>query len=805
MTDKQSSNDVAAKPASGRLTARTGGVFLLLLVLAAYASAASLGYVWDDDNYVTANDTLRDLPGLRRIWCEPGAVPQYYPVAHTSFWIEYHLWGLRPSGYHLTNVFLHALAAILLWLVLRHLGLPGAWLAAAVFAVHPIQVETVAWVTERKNTLSAVFYLAALLTYLRAVGRDRLSPVWNPRGVGLYLLSLGFFLGALGSKTVACSLPAVIMLLLWWQKPRWQARDCRAFLPLLPFFATGALMARVTVLMEKFNVGALGVEWDLDFLDRCLVAGRALWFYAGKLLWPFDLTFIYPRWRIDAGDWRQYLFPLGAAAAAVLLWTWRRRLGKGPLVAVLIYAGTLFPALGFFNIYPMRYSFVADHFQYLAGVGLICLAAGTATRLAAGRRGSAAAGLVLLALLALTWQRVPAFKNEETLWRNTLASNPRAWMAHNNLGLLLHERGDLPAAQQRFLDAIGYYRQDFGGKSGHANAHNNLALVLEDMGEFDRADEHYRRALEWDPREPTYGSNRAKLCARRSRFAEAQAQLEQVLQTTPDFVGAHLNLAIVFAQTGQPQKAEAHFRRALTLAPANAEAHFNYGIFLQEQGRATEALPKFRDAAKLDPSHAAANFELGKLLLSMGEGVGALRHLRQAVAANPNLAEAHFQIGVLLRGKPAEAVAHFRRAAEARPDLAEAHFNLGSTYSDLGEDANAVSHFRLGLEQKPNSPRAAGWLAWLLATSPDAALRRPAEAVTWGEKASSAANQSDPAILDQLAAAYAAAGRFEDAVRVAAKAHQLAGQQSKGSLANAIAERLTLYRQRRAFIRAPEG
>ncbi|HOW19171.1 MAG TPA: O-GlcNAc transferase, partial [Phycisphaerae bacterium] len=335
---------------------------LLLLALAVYIPAMRGGFVWDDDDYVTENRTLRSLDGLGRIWFDIRATPQYYPLVFTSFWLEYHLWDSRPGGYHVVNILLHGTSAVLLWLVLRRLAVPGAWFAAAVFAVHPVHVESVAWITERKNVLSGVFYLSAALVWLRFAGLD-CPRAAEPRRRSLYAIGLFLFACALLSKSVTASLPAALLLVLWWKRGRIARGD---FLPLVPFFALGAVMGLITAWVERHHVGAEGAEWALSAAERCLIAGRALWFYAAKLIWPVRLTFIYPRWPIDSGVWWQYLYPIAAVAAIGLLWGLRRRIGRGPLVAVLFFAITLAPALGFFDVYPMRYSFVADHFQYHA-------------------------------------------------------------------------------------------------------------------------------------------------------------------------------------------------------------------------------------------------------------------------------------------------------------------------------------------------------------------------------------------------------------------------------------------------------
>jgi protein O-mannosyl-transferase len=315
MTRRKRMDDASHQRTAVSSPATKGGwarrPWFLALVLAvvtfvAYQPTWHAGFIWDDDTHVTENANLRSLHGLYRIWFEPLADQQYYPLQLTGFWIEYHLWGLRPFGYHAVNILLHVLNALLLWMVLQQLEIPGAWLAAAIFAVHPVQVESVAWVSELKNLLSTTFYLGALLAFIRfrpLTGEERAGPPsW-----GYYALAIALFLCALLSKTVACTLPAVLVLLLWWKRGRVERQDVGV---LSPMFLLGITFGLMTAWLEKHHVGASGPEWSLSFLQRCLLAGRALWFYAGKLFWPHNFIFIYPRWEIDPGAWWQYLFPV---------------------------------------------------------------------------------------------------------------------------------------------------------------------------------------------------------------------------------------------------------------------------------------------------------------------------------------------------------------------------------------------------------------------------------------------------------------------------------------------------------------
>ena len=331
------------------------------MTVVAYLPAFQAGFIFDDDAHVTGNPALRSLDGLGQIWCQPSATPQYYPLVHTTFWLEYHLWELNPVGYHVVNVLLHTLAAVLLWRALVRLRLPGAWLAAAIFALHPVAVESVAWVTERKNVLSAVFYFAAALAWWRW---DRPGGGWRADGAAgraLVLDCAGLVSGRVveqdGDPFAAGGAPAGDLV-------ETRARHIRDLRLPLPFFMLGAGLGRATSRLEHTQVGAAGPEWAFSLIDRCLIAGRALWFYAGKLCRPARLTYIYPRWEINAGVVvAMGVSNRGAGGGGGVVGP-APASGRGPLVAVLFFAGTLLPALGFSNIYYMRYSLVADHFQY---------------------------------------------------------------------------------------------------------------------------------------------------------------------------------------------------------------------------------------------------------------------------------------------------------------------------------------------------------------------------------------------------------------------------------------------------------
>ncbi|MDD5562538.1 MAG: tetratricopeptide repeat protein [Thermoanaerobaculaceae bacterium] len=549
---------------------------LVAAVVAAYLPALRAGFVWNDDTYLTNNRTLDGGAGLHAIWADPRANEQYYPLVFSSFWVEKRLWGLRPLGYHLVNVLLHAASALLLWRLLRRLAAPGAWFGAALFALHPVCVESVAWVTERKNTLSLLLSLLAALAYLAwserraavaggSARRDHAPDLlpWYRRPGALYAGALALFALALLAKTTAALLPAVLLVLAWWRAGRLRGANVR---PLVPFFAIGAALALNTAWLETTVVRASGSEWSLSPAGHLVLAGRAVAFYAGKLLWPTDLAFIYPRWTIDAAAVRQWPPVLAVLAVLAAAWALRRKLGRGPLAAVLLFGGVLVPALGFFNVYAMRYSWVADHFAYQAvAVGAACVAAAVATLAGpslARRRAAAAAGVAVLAAFGtLTFRHAEEFASAETLWRATLARNPGCFMCHTNYGFLLYRQG-------RVADAIDHFRASLRLKPDNVPALLNLAKVDEDRGRLDEAASELRQALAVDPADPTVLVNLGTVCTKAGRYEDAIGAYRDALRhPSPDDYLAHNGLGVALIRQGRRTEAVEEFREALRLKP----------------------------------------------------------------------------------------------------------------------------------------------------------------------------------------------------------------------------------------------
>jgi len=592
---------------------------LLALVVIAYLPVWSTGFIWDDDDYVTRNVTLRTAEGLRQIWFVPRSIPQYYPLVHTTFWIEHHLWGVHPLGYHLTNVLLHGLSAVLLWRLLARLEVRGAYFAAAIFAVHPVMVESVAWITERKNVLSLALALGAMLSYLRYEPADvdakrrRPSPLRRD-----YALAFALFVAALLSKSVVFSMPMVLLVIYWWKRGTLSWSLVR---PLLPFFAAGIAAGAATAWLEKHHVGAAGAEWSLSPVERVLVAGRAITFYAGKLAWPHPLIFFYPRWQVSDVVWWQYLYPAGVLAVLAALWTARHRIGRGPLAAALIFAGLLSPALGFFDVYPFRYSYVADHFQYHASIALIALAAAAAVALAENPRWRlsrvarfALAGGLLLVLGVLTLRQVPIYENLETLYRDVLARNPSSWNAYVNLSNHFSAVGRQEEALAVMREGLAA-RPDIADVQLHYGSH--LLLDAQKKGQasahLEEVLRHYRQAVRIRPELSEANFNLATALQLSGQAEEAARYFARTLEIAPNDNEAKLGLgsahfAIANKLMGEKQfeKAADHYRKSVRAWPQSAQVHNHLGIALMNLGQREQAIQSFQNALRVDPHDRAA-------------------------------------------------------------------------------------------------------------------------------------------------------------------------------------------------------
>ena len=554
--DVKNTIESMGRSSASRFTALLAVVSISVLAVMDYQPAWHGGFIWDDDRYVTNNDLLTAPDGLGRIWFSLDSPSQYFPLAYTVLRIERSLWGLNPTGYHWVNILFHLGNAFLVWCVLSRLKVPAAWLAAAVFALHPVQVESVAWISELKNVLMGFFFLLTLLAwtqYLDSAGRNRRF---------LYAAALVFYLLALFAKSTACTLPAALLLILWLKK---RPIDSRALFEIMPFILFGLGVGSIAVWWEKYHQGTR-VLVSLAPMERMLVASRAIWFYLSKIFWPSNLTFIYPQWKIDVSDLTGYCWLAATAVLIVVIYSARRFFGRGIEVALLFFVATLSPLLGFVMLYTFRYTFVADHYQYLACIGPIALASAGFIKFVE-RAGNTqwvrwtAVCAIIGCLSLLTRRQSATYRDLETLWRTTIAKDPRSWIAYNNLGVLQFENGQVD-------DAIDKYQLSLQLHPDYPEALYNLGSALLAKGRVDEA---------------------IKLC-------------EQALKLQPTDVDAHVVLGNALMAKQEIDRAIGQYRQALKLHPDDSNAHYNLGIALQQQGKQEEATSEFEKAGGTAPN-----------------------------------------------------------------------------------------------------------------------------------------------------------------------------------------------------------
>ncbi len=631
----------------------------MAVAFCAYLPAIHSDFIWDDNLMVTNNPLLKDEEGLKDIWFSTKPY-DYFPVTLTSFWIEWRLWGANPTGYNVANIFLHGLGAALFWRVLRRLSVPGAWLAAMVFALHPVCVASVAWIAERKNTLSLVFFLLTLLAWLRFEQEGQRRFYW---------LALGGFLLALLSKTSVVMLPVVLLGLRWWQTGK---IGRQTLLRTVPFFVLSLALGLVTVWFQmNRSIGDEVVQVE-SFAGRLAGAGWALWFYIYKALAPVHLSMIYPRWDINPASVMVWVPGILFAGMLVVFWCCRESVGRHALMALGYFAVMLAPVLGFFDMYYFLYSRVADHWQYLPLLGMIALVVGALTHWASfkfnrnSRWPSGIAVSALAVLAVLTWEQARAYKDRETLWRHTLRKNPKAWVAHHGLAAELKKQGRTEDAMQQYYSVLRIRPNE--------EAHYDLGVALEHQGRLEEAAQHYRDTGPMAPRHHRGYSNLAGVLARLGRNEEAIECLLKAIQLKPDLAKAHNNLANVFHTEGQLEAAIRHYSEALRHKPDYFEAHNNLGVALEIAGDRDEALRRYGSALELKPDYIEAHFNAGNLLFKMEQFLRAERHYREALRLNPDLVAAHYNLGLALARleRNAEALGAFREALRLKPDFEEA-------------------------------------------------------------------------------------------------------------------------------------
>ncbi len=574
-------------PAGGTLSTHTRAfpvaieaLALCLLVAVSYFPATMAGFVLDD-NALTDARPVRTWDGIWQIWFQPGALKQseghYWPVLYSTFWLEHKLWGFAPAGYHTVNLLLHSGVTLLLWRLLRRLAVPGAWVAAAVFAVHPLHVESVAWVIGRKDLLAALLYLSAALGYIRFVEACPGRP--GDGRWGRYLLALPLFVLSLLSKSVVVTLPAALLIWHWWKQGHVTRTDVAR---VAPFVLVGL---GVTVTDWMFYKSLEDVSFDYSWIERVQIAAHALWFYVGKLVWPTELAIIYPHWYVSAGDPLAWGYVLAAGAVAAALWFSRRRIGRGPLAGALFFAVTLSPTLGFVDYGYMRFSFVAERYQYLAGIGVIVTVVGAAAygarRLSGARRTGVQAVVVavLVVLGSLSWQHSEIYQNKFTYYRHIIALNPEARFAHFGLGNWYSDQG-------RHEEALAAYHSGYQAARKHPSDKDWVGFTLssigrasEALGRFDQAEAYYRRALEINPRPATI-NNLGAMWFKQRRYQDALILFQSAVSSSPWYAKGHSGVGVALYGLHRYEEALQSFDRALALDPFLEEAQNNRALAL---------------------------------------------------------------------------------------------------------------------------------------------------------------------------------------------------------------------------------
>jgi len=531
-------------------------LFLILIglaVLFVYWPSLDSGFIWDDDVHLTQNVNMQDLRGLGQIWTSPAAV--YYPLTSTVFWIEARLFGNHPMGYHAFNIALHTANAFLIFLILaQYFEFFIAFSAALVFAVHPVQVESVAWITELKNVLSGFFCFLSVLFYQRHVAGTAC------RGKRYYFISLGFYAAAVLSKSQVIMLPVVFLLYHTFRTPRESARKIAG---LAPFFLISIFAALWTVWEQSLHSGAIGNDWSLSLIQRTLLSVRCLWLYAVKMVFPFLLMFIYPKWNPAGLLSLGFSFVLFLLTAVLLtLLAFKNKINRWILFGLIYFTVMLFPCLCFFDIYFMKYSFVADHFAYHAGIGLITVGIYLLSRI---RRPpylrSFLAAVIVLIFAGIAHAHTGAFRSSKTLWLDTVRKNPEAWLAYHNLATELYREGNIAGAVRHY-DLALKIKPDF------AEAHINLCYLLAATRNAGPAVMHGRTAI----------------------------------RLQPENASAHLNLGIALFESGDSTGAKEEFQKALALNPKLDDAYANLADVLIAENNQESALDTVRSGLRQNPA-----------------------------------------------------------------------------------------------------------------------------------------------------------------------------------------------------------
>lgn len=731
-------------------------ILLVLLTLISFFPAINAGFIWDDSG-VTENTLLFNLDGLLKIWTAPSLLPHeahYWPVVYTSFWIDYQIWGLNPLGYHLVNILIHVLNVILLFIIVRRLYAPAAWLAAAIFAFHPLHVESVAWIIERKDVLSTAFFLLSFLLFMLHIEKRKLI---------YYLIAIFVFIPAMLTKSMTACLPVALLLWLWWRSGANSEKPAvRHYFSTVPFFVIALVIGAADSIYARHSHP---VNLDLAFTEKIIIAGKAFWFYLWKFIRPLNLIPIYPRWEVNTANAMQYFPLLGALLFLVLLWIFRRRVGRGVAALFLFYAAALAPVSGIIEHHFMVHSFVADRFFYLPGIALIIFVA-VLLRIALTAGDSlkryaypAVSVLLVIILASLTWKQSALYKNMETLFTYNIEINPTAWAAYNNLGVYAMEHGDYSKAESNFRKAAGL-------KPDNEDAFINLGFLESEQGRPEEALDFLTKALKINPENPKTHNNIGIIYSGLSELDSAEKHLRKAVQLKPGYADAWSNLGNILKFSGKYSEAIEMYRQAVSINPNFAEPYYNLGVIFAEQGNADEAVGYYRDACRIDPDYADAFFNLGLIYARQGKIPEAEESLARVLEIDPGFIKARLNLAQIyrLQKRMDKAEVLLLQGFSGNPGSAWLYNGLAHVYEDQGKISEAYEAYKKALKAAPDWVEPADRLAWIMSDDSSGEFHNPQKAVRLSEDICLATKYQNPVYLKTLARAYASSGRMDDAV-----------------------------------------
>jgi protein O-mannosyl-transferase len=682
-------------------------LFLVMATLAVYWQVQNFHFVnFDDGKYIYENHHVQEGLTLKSItWAfTTFHASNWHPLTWLSHMLDYQFYGMNPGWHHLTNLFFHIANTLLLFFVFRKMtgSLWQSAFIAALFALHPLHVESVVWVSERKDVLSTFFWMLTMWSYIWYVE--------NPVAYRYVLVFLFFAIGLM-SKPMLVTLPFVLLLLDYYPLNRFKfqpsdgsansqqrSNTLRLTLEKTPLFALAAMSSAITFYAQKKGGAVTSLEM-YPFKVRIANALVSYVTYIGKMIYPSKLAVLYPHpgmlpwWEIAGACF--LLVSISLLAIRVVK--------QSPYFAVgwLWYLGTLVPVIGLVQVGSQS---MADRYTYVPLIGLFIIVACGVPELVKQWRYrkiglTTLATVFLTILMAMTWKQVGYWENGITLFEHALKVTSNNHVAHNNLGLALDKQGHTAEAIEHYLQALRI-------KPDLEEAHNNLGLALDKQGHTAEAIEHYLQALRIKPDYAKAHNNLGLALDKQGHTAEAIEHYSQALRIKPDFAEAHYNLGLALDKQGHTAEAIEHYLQALRIKPDFAEAHYNLGLALKDEGRTDEAIDHYLQALRIKPDYAEAHYNMGNVLYMQKRIDEAIDHYLLALRIKPDYTETHNNLGLALKdeGRTDEAIDHYLQALRIKPDYEKAQYNLNEVLASSREIDRNIDKIGNALKYKPNDP-----------------------------------------------------------------------------------------------------